>query len=163
MKRIIKISLIALFTLTSIVSFSQRRFMTGVYYNGYWGKNWREPSGLLIEGTFDEFIVYYYHPGNFTIRVKINYMPSEIPKKIMKMRLKSGEWYEYSGTIEYFTRSGTSDITKDIERWTSAPSGNDEGVIKVTKPATIRIMPYKKNPETYNILFDNVGIGITLL
>lgn len=31
-----------------------------------------------------------------------------------------------------------------------------------TVAATIKIQPYKKKPEVYNIFFENLGIGIQL-
>lgn len=33
---------------------------------------------------------------------------------------------------------------------------------KITSKATIKIAPFKYLPRTYNIFFDNVGLGITL-
>lgn len=42
---------------------------------------------------------------------------------------------------------------------TSGSNGNP--CVKRTAHATIKIAPYKKHPECYNIYFDNVAVGIS--
>lgn len=134
--------------------------------NGYWGA-WQSNFGEVLQGTYDEFIIYnhQYHPSNYIMKVKIFGMQVEIDKKIKKKRIKEKRWYEYVGTVEYFTNISYPDFKAQFNLWPSgilAPKAAENSSHSNSRSATIKIQPYKKNPEVYNIFFEDYGIGIQL-
>lgn len=94
------------------------------------------------------------------MKVKLFAMSVDNDKKAKKQRIKTDQWYEYTGTVEYYT-NGLWDKFKDIvNQWPYVPDASYGEVHTVS--ATIKIQPYKKNPKVYNILFEGYGIGINL-
>lgn len=168
MKKIILLILIFI----SINAYGQRAFSYCKYIKGYWGE-WQNSvsysSGEVLQGTYDEFIIYYktYHPSEYILKVKINGLVIESSKKEkarMKAAIKANTWYQYSGTVEYFTTSNT-DFKQQFALWPNgviAPKATDTDARSNIRPATITIQPFKKNPQVYNIWFDGYGIGIQL-
>lgn len=163
MKRIL-LALILLVIFTPI--FCQTSFYFCKYINGYWGK-WENSNpytyiegGYLIKGNYDEFIIYDYnnHPSQYIMKVKLFAMDVETDKKLKKQRIKSGQWYEYSGTVEYYTQGLWDKFKNIMHQWPNVPDASN-GEIQ-TASATIKIQPYKKRPEVYNIFFENIGLGI---
>lgn len=170
MKRILFIILL----LTSTAAFGQTFFHYNKYINEYWGDKWEDSNeslysdqyGYVLKGTYDEFIIYYVlpfgnnYPSDYIMRIKIIGLNTDIDKKEKKRRLKNNEWYQYSGTVEYYTDHNFSTLEQYIRSWPSRVN-RDEKRRNVT-PATIKIAPYKKKPEVYNIYFGGYGIGISL-
>lgn len=136
--------------------------------NGYWGQ-WENSNpyrfidgGYLLQGTYDEFIIYENgkHPSQYIMKVKLFAMRIEEDKKIKKKRIKSGEWYQYTGSVEYYTKDVLERFNDIIQQWPyTSDTSNGK---RHTVAATIKIQPYKKKPEVYNIFFENLGIGIQL-
>lgn len=173
MKKVLLI-LIALFAISKI-SFSQAvEFQYSKCIDGIWDE-WQKSYLHVIKGNQDDFIIYYKnrHPSEYIMRVRIYYYSEE--KKSKKLRLKNG-WYEYSGIVEYFTTDYNSDYQNfNFKHWPNfclnAKGSNDgapiidEKYVKVNqREAKINIQAYKgKVPRCYNIFFDNIGIGITIL
>lgn len=148
--------------------FSQTYFNFCKLINGYWGQ-WECSNpyqfiegGYLMQGTYDEFIIYEYgkHPSQYIMKVKLFAMRVEQDKKIKKKRIKSGEWYQYTGSIEYYTTGVLERFNDIIQQWPYVP--NSSNGKPHTVAATIKIQPYKKKPETYNIFFENMGLGIQI-
>ena len=160
-----------------------------LYRNNYWG-DWRTESGIRISGTLDDFIVYSRysdHPSDYFFRLKI-YGFTMPTKKELKNHIKTKTWWEYSGYVEYYVcdvyptlfdcfKSKNRLIKKydiedsDYEKKLSAlraskmlkgESFNPIGLSRQRKSARIRIGPYKKIPNIYNIFIDNVGIALDL-
>lgn len=95
---------------------------------------------------------------SFTIH---QYVPPTKAEK--KAHLKSKQWFEYYGTVEYYvndTYPTASHIAKKCMLVQPDPRYDQTPVVKRTAAARIKIAPYKHIPQTYNIWFDNIGIGI---
>ena len=106
-----KLSLIILFVIIPITSFCQTYFSFTKCINNYWGE-WKYSNpyrtidgGYLLNGTYDEFIIYAYdkHPSQYIMKVKLFAMSVDNDKKAKKQRIKTDQWYEYTGTVEYYT------------------------------------------------------------
>lgn len=170
--RSLKVNIIKTIVLFTFMSFAHNSFAQryACGYDGYWGK-WSEfGSGISFRGYYNSFVIYYStdHPSEYFFKFTINnyYKPD---KKEKKYHLKNNIWYSYKGTVEYYVNEKYPTI-KDVfkkfgcpskyfgERYSSRPPVK----IKRTAQAEIRISPYKKNPNTYNFLFDDVGFGVTL-
>jgi len=158
---------------------AKAQISTCAYYDGYWGK-WKQryvrwPSGQItmnddeFRGNYSGFIIYDKsdHPSQYFFKFQINnYVPPT--KQQIKEHYKKNEWYEYSGTVEYFVVEDLPTI-KDILKEIGFPlyhkdihDGFGNYAVKRVANATIKIAPYKKHPETYNFWFDNVGLAISL-
>lgn len=95
----------------------------------------------------------------------IDYPFQIAPKKVRKEHLKTGEWYVYSGTVEYYVNDGyptAQEIAKNNHFVMPNPRWDVTPCVKRTCNATIEIAPYKKRPECYNIWFDGIGVGISI-
>lgn len=172
MKKIILIGLSLILSVSYLSA--QRSFSMAFNINSMWGK-WI-PVNNYILGDYGDFVIVeseYTHPSNYLVRITLNNF--ELAKKSdYKKRKKNNEWYEYSGTIEYFECSdyNTAKTTTMDARIKSglgfgflAPSAYDKnlaGFRTIRKPAIIRIAPYKEKPIIYNIFFENYGIGIDM-
>lgn len=164
-----KILFFILFSILFTPVFCQNYFNYSKLINGYWGE-WISSNpytyidgGYLMKGTYDEFIIYEYgkHPSQYVLKVKLFHMAVDPNKKRKKKRVKSNEWYEYQGSVEYFTVNEQEKLESIIHKWPYTP---DASVGKShTVPATIKIQPYKKYPEVYNIFFEDNGLGIHIL
>ncbi len=165
MKRII---LTVMFGLIACVQgFAQ--FRCCVYYDGYWG-DWHGVSNKLY-GNNSTMIIYVpeYHRSYYQFKFTIEnyYVPTKDEKK---RRLKSKEWYQYNGTVEYYVTDDYPTI-KDVFKKNAFPSicpaihrieAGETPCAKRTAKATIKIEPYKDHPQVYNIWFEDVGFGINL-
>ena len=109
-------------------------------------------------------------------------------KKDIKKHYKNKIWWEYSGYVEYyicdlyptvvdvFKEKGRllreddlsySDYDRKLStlkasKMAKGQSFNPIGFKKVRKNAIIKIAPYKKVPQVYNIYFDGGGYAIDL-
>lgn len=141
---------------------------TCVNIGGYWGE-WSNINSYFPQnhytayGTNAQFIIYdkYNHPSSYFFRVVITNFDFPDAKRKRK-HLKTGEWYQYSGYVEYVPqRDGKGYSLDAFVR--SFQSGNCySNHEKVKTKAIIKIAPYKKEPQTYNVWFDNYGIGLIL-
>lgn len=165
MKRIL---LILVLFVCFIPTWGQTYFSFCKLINGYWGQcESSNPytyieGGYILQGTYDEFIIYEHgkHPSQYIMKVKLFAMRIEEDKKIKKKRIKSGQWYQYSGSVEYYTKRELERFSNIIQTWPYTPNTSNGKCHTVA--ATIKIQPYKKKPEVYNIFFENLGIGIQL-
>ena len=142
-----------------------------VFYDGFWTE-WEEYSmsgPVKIYGNYSTLRFYKDHPSQYVFCLTINdyYQPS---KKELKKHRKSGEWFVYNGTIEYYISDDFMDAKSQFKRngdWCVAPWNHDvtkgqTPCVKVTKKCKVKIAPYKKRPRTYNIWWDDVGYAIDL-
>ena len=141
---------------------------TNAYYDGYWG-HWKKNYVYNLYGNYSGFIIYDIgdHPSRYEFKFQINnYVPPT--KQQIKEHYKKQEWYEYSGTVEYFVveKAPTiKDLLKQFGRPIYHKDIHDEYgnyAVKRVANATIKIAPYKKRPQVYNLWFDDVGFAISL-
>ena len=127
------------------------------YRGGFWGEWSRSIMFCTAKGSVGNFVLYpdSVHPSEWGTRVYVNGLND-------LKQLKKGEWYEYSGTIEYYSTKSTlalaiEDLVRNAISCHVRPvSGNLFSI-----PATIKVRK-GTGRIVYNILFDNVGIGIQL-
>lgn len=166
-KSIITIILVILFP---IASHSQIFSFTNccIYIDGYWGE-WKSES-FKSSGRVDNFVLYRNegHPSNFFVRVKIdNY---QTPTKAdLKSHYKSGTWYRYQGTVEYYVTDEYPTIQSILK--TPIPWDNwmfitpefksHTSCVKRTAKAAINFLPDEYYNLTINVFFDNVGFAIS--
>lgn len=156
----------------------------GKNYYGTWGE-----SRIGLAGEYDHFCIYDQgmHPSDFFFKFRISNYIQPSKKEIKQHYKKKTEWV-YSGYVEYYV----SDLyptfedclrelkrplkSKDVEtedynrklsvlrasKMSKGLSFSPIGYKKITRPATIKIMPYKKLPQCYNFFFDDVGYAIDL-
>ena len=85
-------------------------------------------------------------------------------KKEREEHLKSGKSFSYYGTIEYYVNSAlptAEDIAKRCLLVAPYPRSEIETPTLRRSVCEIRIKPFKKEPEVWNIFFDNIGIAIS--
>lgn len=180
------ILLLVICTLGVTSAYSQATFRTCCYYNGYWGE-WKD-TWVRCWGNYSGFILYSSgdHKSDYYFRFQIDDYTEPSKKEIKKHR-KTDTWWTYTGTVEYYisdvyptfksclmdlghplTKKDTEDsyyTNKKLPLARAANmrnSGKTIGFTRVTSRATIKIAPYKKHPNTYNIWIDDVGFGISL-
>lgn len=148
-------------------------FESCININGYWSK-WEQQRGIScqlqynhIQDKFEGLLFYINNqPWDYMFKIDIDnyYKPN---KKERKKHLKDKVWYQYQGWVEYYVIDSYPTIL-DVLKWTGFPSISPErykhmapNVVKRRARATIKIAPYKDLPSTFNILFDNIGVGIS--
>ena len=160
--------------LTGIASFlvliASAQISTAAYFDGYWS-NWITVSSQ-IRGNYGGFIIYESANGPwepfFSFSIDDFYiLDSKTCKELYKEYTKYGEWYEYTGTVEYYICDNTPSIHASFKKnkgpyFVPPTLSNGRPTKKITSTATIKIKPYKKHPKVYNIWFDNVGFAIDL-
>lgn len=133
--------------------------------DGYWGDSSR--LSMRIYGNYNGFVLYKDHPSNYTFKFTIDTEHNPTKKEI-KSRYKKNIWWEYTGTVEYYVSEQYPTIKDVLEKGIGPTFLNSKSsfpgnpVIKRTAKAIIRIAPYKKRPQTYNFVFDDVGYAINL-
>lgn len=187
---VIKKCLLGVFLLFPNVAFPQY-IGVSYYYDGVWN-GWDGHDRINyyhLYGSKHGFRVYRdgKRPADFFFRFWItDYKTPE--KKDIKTHYKTKTKWIYKGYVEYYVCDvypTFEDCLKELQRplykedteWSSyqeklsvikanmirkTGSFSPIGYKKVTKPAEIWIMPYKKYPKVYNIWFDNVGYAINL-
>lgn len=150
----------------SVNSFAQIKCC--VYFDGFWSSWSNAPSELEIHGDYDGFIIYRESEGPWDYRFKFTIHNFKVPdKKQRKKDIKTNKFYEFSGTVEYYTTdvfpSALAAFRKNKGPYL-LPSKQNNGrpARKITSRATIKIAPFKDYPKTYNIWYDNVALGIDL-
>ena len=163
MKKIISIFCFLLFITNN--SFGQIKFCA--YFDGFWSP-WVSSSEARVYGNYESFVVHTVDDGPWNYRFKFTINDFKVPnKKQRKKDLKANKYYEFSGTVEYYT-SYDFPSARDAFRQNKGPkfiSANMEKgkpTKKITSKATIRVRPFKDYPRVYNIWYDNVALGIDL-
>lgn len=144
----------------ALLGSTQRTLTMSVYKGDYWGR-WFEPdrvswtnsnpSNLALFGRND-------HPSDFYFRVTVNG-----PVVLME----SAAWQDYTGTIEYWANveeywanSKKSDaFVSYVSSYNTDMFLLSRGSKMTKRPATIKVKVDKRT-VTYNVFFDNVGIGV---
>lgn len=170
--------LFAIIVFVLLSSVLKAQIKTCSYHDGYWGE-WRSHTTRYtyisapprfdynLYGGYSGFIIYNKgaHPSEYFFKFEANsYITPD--KKAIKYHMKNNLWYEYSGTVEYYVTEEYPTIAAVLRAYefphfncNSGSIGNP--CVKRTASATIKIAPYKKQPECYNIYFDNVAVGIS--
>lgn len=132
---------------------------------GYWS-SWFE-SNLSAYGNYHTISLYdpRFHPSIYVCKFEIlNWKTPD--KKEIKEHWKNKTWYEYIGTFEYYISDALpSAKAAFLKQGMVAPPeyGVDKKPrVKKRVTATIKIAPYKKHPEVYNVFFDGLGVGFSL-
>lgn len=132
--------------------------------SGYWS-SWENAYGVKIYGNFSGFSIAYYSDQNWDWFINFKIDNYRIPTKEEMKSLKNADrWIEYTGTVEYYVTDKYPTIE---DRMRAAgpnliPAKGSEHRVKRTAKATIKIFPYKKYPQVYNLFFDGVGYAIDL-
>lgn len=160
-----KLSCLLLIAVCSINVYSQTWIKTAVFQNNIWYP-WEDSSNVKQSGSYNQFVVHslYDDPSRFYFRVTIDnfYIPD---KNNRKAHIKSGEWYVFSGTIEYWIDDDHMDFLSCLPSYKKSvpieavPWHKYDGRPSIIKksPATIQIAPYEKFPQTYNVWFEGIG------
>lgn len=132
-------------------------------YKGSWSQ-WSKAYGSISHYD-DESGIILKSPGGLTyFSFQIDhYVPPT--KKELKEHLKSGEWFTYTGIVEY----SVNDQYPTAEALAKASTFVIPDPRKDLTPTVLRrtscnisIAPYKKLPACYNIWFDGIGVGIDI-
>ena len=109
-------------------------------------------SGLAL--TFGGQIV-------FAFQIKYFLIPD---KKARKACLESGKWYEYKTTIEYYVNDQypNAEAFARVNKLVVPNTRTDRTpCVKKTSECIVKIAPYKKEPELWNIFFYGIGVAIS--
>lgn len=126
-----------------------------------WGGNtlklsiYQNRSGLVLRSR----------GGREIFSFKIDYIDDfALPdKKARKEHLKTGEWFSFWGTVEYYVNDEyptAEDLAKNCRLVVPNPRTDQSPSVKRQADCKIKIAPFKKEPECWNIYFDGIGIGI---
>lgn len=132
-------------------------------YKGSWSSwtsapgniyKYNDGSGFLLK-TAGQVVFFSFEINNYNAPTK----------KEIKEHLRSNTWFEYSGVVEYYVNDSyptSEDIAKHCHLVYPDPRHDITPNVLRTCKATIKVAPYKKEPECYNIFFDGIGIGISV-
>lgn len=162
--------LIVAFLLVAIPYCTFAQLSTCAYYDGYWGE-WKAQYSKFsggcyynIFGNYSGFSIYLrnHHPSEYCLKFQItSYSPPS--KDIIKYHYKNKIPFEYEGVVEYYVSDYYPTIKDALKlqgfAWVTNSTNNS---YKRTAKATIKILPYKKRPQCYNIFFEDVAIGIDI-
>ncbi|MCH5307978.1 MAG: hypothetical protein J1E37_07805 [Prevotella sp.] len=178
--------LLFIFCFINVVPSSATMFRFCCYYNGFWG-NWTE-YWTECWGHYGGFMLYGSgeHKSNYYFAFAIDGYRTPSQKEIKEHR-KNNTWWTYTGTVEYYIsdvyptlksclmelgrplkQKDTEDYFYQYEKLPLARATNMRkhgelvGFTRVKSKATIKIAPYKKHPEVYNIWVDDVAFAISL-
>lgn len=133
-------------------------------YNNYWS-SWEDAYHVGLYGSYSGFSISYSGQQHWNWYFRFQISNYRVPTKDeMKNYKKNDQWIEYKGTVEYYVIESYPTI-EDVIRNSGVrliPPEGSERRVKRTANARIRIKPYKKRPEVYNIFFDGVGYAIDL-
>lgn len=161
------IILLFLLCLGTCKVFSQRLCF---YYKGAWSKwdtsynvsgfksnsikRYKNLSGCILKTDPGQITYFNFEINNYSL-------PS---KKEIKRHWKNDEWYTYTGTVEYYVNDEfptAEALAKNNRLVWPDPRTDVTPNVKRTTSATIKIAPFKKEPEVFNIWFDNIGVGFS--
>ena len=158
MKKYLLVVIFSIFALPCLGQIS-----TSININGYWGK-WSSSNSYVAYGTDAQFIIYdkLRHPSRYDLKVVITNFDFPDAKEKRK-HLKTGEWYTYEGYIEYQPQFDDSTKEYNLDAFVHSFHAGycyyNPGLKKLK--AIIKIAPYRKSPQTYNIWFDKYGLGLS--
>lgn len=164
-----------------LLSISANAIGYNFYYDGNWHGWFNQPTAGT--GTWNDFKFFDaaegYGISNYWLRVIVN-NPILPDKKERKKMMKENQWLEFDGTIEYYI---CDDYPTAYDIWSKRDHGwvrgalrgdgllrhifhddkwNERPTKRIKKNVRIRIAPFKKNVRSFNIWWENVGLGITL-
>lgn len=160
-----KLLLLLSLIILSVESYGTSWIKTAVSQNGIWYP-WEKASYVTMSGTYNQFVVHdvLEGPSHYYFRITINnfYIPD---KKTRKSHIKNNEWYEFSGYIEYWIDDDHMDFLSCLPSYgrtipiEAVPWLHFDGRPSIIKKsqATIKIQPYEKHPELWNIWFEGIG------
>lgn len=132
-------------------------------YKGDWS-SWQKTYGEISHYVDDSGIILKTPGGQTYFSFQItNYTPPT--KAQIKEHLKSGEWYEYRGYVEYSVNDAyptAEELAKASRFVIPNPRTDKTPTVQRRTSCTIKIAPYKKLPACYNVYFDNIGVGIDI-
>lgn len=124
-----------------------------------WGGNdlqisrYTDMSGLLLKS-----------PGGITV-FSFQIPNFRLPdKKQRKEHLKSGQFFTFYGTVEYYVNDEypTAEMLAKNDRLVIPnPRRDTTPTVKRRASCEIKIAPFKKEPEVWNLFFDNIAIAIS--
>ena len=132
-----------------------------VLIDNCWG-NWNSFLGFdNLYGKFSDIrCVRGSHPSTYCWRLVIDNYRTPTKDEIKSHR-KNNKWFEYQGTFEYYITDEYPDLRSQLlnkiwedPRYHDTSKGQTP-CIKKTVRVKIGIAPYKKEPECYNIMFEN--------
>lgn len=143
----------------------------GICYNyrGQWS-DWKLEFGQVRTQSCNSKIVgICLTSGGLTyLDIKISHWKgffTEVTKDIIKAYKKNGKWLEANGTIEYYVNDDYPNA-EAICKYNSLVCPNTRNdktpCVKRIAECVIRIFPDKQGPLVWNILFDDVAIGVDL-
>ena len=146
-----------------IPNYANAQWQESFNYYGDWS-SWQPKEGKISHYSDESGIILKTDGGRTYFRFQItNYVAPT--KKQRKEHLKSGEWFEYTGIVEYYV----NDAYPNAEALAKAnhfviPNPRTDQTPSVMRKTTckIRVQPYKKLPSNYNIFFDNIGVAIAI-
>lgn len=147
------------------ISVNMSAFSIACCFDGYWSEWFDCGTNTKIKGGYSGFILYTTSDGPWNYSFKFTIDNYRIPEaKQRKKDAKNGMWYEFSGTVEYYICDDFPTLYSVFKRYKApkfVPKEREDGrpTKKVTSKATIKIEAFKDRPSTYNIWFDNVGVG----
>ena len=176
--RLLKVNIISIIFLAVATSGFAQTKINSVCRNidGYWG-DWIPTLGYeyelpRIKGTYANFVIYpaSKHPSDYCVKVDIYNFNDRVDKKEKKRRIKEKQFYEYSGSIEFYLNDYYVPTT--VRDWVAHWNGKmptkyshdghtGKAAKRVVYPAKILIAPYKDKPKCYNIIFSEYGIAFT--
>lgn len=159
----VKFKNLVLYVIAMLPLFASAQWQQSFSYKGDWS-SWKTEYGQISHYTDDSGIILKTSGGQTYFSFQINnYVPPT--KKQLKEHLKSGKWFEYTGTVEYSVND-TYPTAEDLARASRfvIPNPRVDQTPSVLRRTTckIRIEPYKKLPSNYNVFFDNIGVAISI-
>ena len=136
------------------------------YFDGYWSEWLSLGDDVIFSGSYSSFVIYQQNEGPWDYFFKVSLDEFKSPdKKSKKKHIKSGEWYEYTGKVEFYISDDNTDIYEIFKKskraaFITKKAMGERPVKRIVRNATIRVKPYKRKPQVYNIFFDKVGVGI---
>lgn len=137
-------------------------------FDGYWSEWIDCGNGISIKGSYSGFIFYEPSEGPWNWLFKFSVDNFKLPDaKQRKKDAKNGVWYEFSGSVEYYICDDYPTIYNVFKKnkspkFVAKEQKDGRPTKKITSKATIKIAAFKDRPNTYNIFFDNVGLGISM-
>ncbi len=146
---------IAIFYIVAFICctpFANAQWKQSFNYRGDWSP-WQSEQGKISHYVDESGIILKTPGGQTYFRFQItNYVAPT--KKQLKEHLKSGEWFEYTGIVEY----SVNDTYPNAEALARAsrfviPNPRTDQTPSVLRKTTciIKIQPYKKLPAGYNV------------
>lgn len=167
---------IIIFLILGFITISAQAQSIAFSYKGDWSSwdpiarntysyNFLGPSNTLKISRYTDMsgIILTTSGGREILSFRINNfkMPD---KKERKEHMKTGQWFSYYGTVDYYVNDAYPTAEAIAKRsYLVIPNSRTDETPSVKRHTIceIRIAPFKKEPEVWNVFFDNIGIGIS--